>query len=313
MYRKIIVLFFVGLTAFMVLPSTQADSGVIDIGTIRYGGFQNIMINRSYDVNLSLIYTPVVNDVAFQKLGFNPLTNSTVYYIQSLGIPIDYTFRNDSKPSLFQDSMGQVYRLFIDYHNVTVPPNPLFVPYVNLTMLYNKTLGELGRMNMSMGNLTLLMNVSAADWNASLSNWSSNYSTLNHQFIWMSLNASIDNNSARVSAWGKKNADDLIFRITIIIGPLIAFCCILVLYIAKRLRWFNPKEDRRIRKIESGYGPTSEKIDRFTVVKNDDVTNSKKAAMESTAEPRVEKTLVSSNHRKADLDKIHGSIDKLLS
>jgi len=297
----------------MVLPSTQADSGVIDIGTIRYGGFQNIMINRSYDVNLSLIYTPITNDVAFQKLGFNPLTNSTVYYVQSLGIPIDYTFRNDSKPSLFQDSTDQVYRLFIDYRNVTVPMNPLSVPYRNLTMRYNASLVNLSRLNMSMVNLTLLMNASLASMNVSLINMTLRYNSTYQQLLYMSLNASMENTRANMLAVGKKNADDLIFRITIIIGPLIAFCCILVLYIAKRLRWFNPKEDRRIRKIESGYGPTSEKIDRFTVVKNDDVTNSKKAAMESTAEPRVEKTLVSSNHRKADLDKIHGSIDKLLS
>jgi len=332
MYRKIIVLFFVGLAAFSMLPSTQADSGVINIGTIPYGGFQNIMINRSYDVNLSLIYTPVVNDVAFQKLGFNPLTNSTVYYIQSLGIPIDYTFRNDSKPSLFQDSMGQVYRLFIDYRNVTVPPNPLFVPYVNLTMLYNKTLGELGRLNMSLVNLTLLMNVSAADWNASLSNWSSNYSSLSKQFIYMSLNASMENTRANMLATGKKNDEDTIFRISIIFPLVIIFSCIASIYLGKRMKWFNPNKSRKINRIETGFSKISGKIDKFIVKKNDSITRNEEPAVMETQEqieeprqkeeyrpPQMIKTgLVIAKAKTTtkattprDMEQIHNSVDKI--
>src|SRR4030042_540602 len=249
MCRKIGILFFVGLTALSVLPSMQANMTVLDIGTIPYGAYQNIMINQSYDVNLSLIYTPIVNDVAFQKLGFNPLLNTTVYYIQSLGIPIDYTFRNDSKPSLFQDSMGQVYRLFIDYRNVSVPVNPLLGPYTNLSLRLNETLMDLSRLNLSLGNLTLLMNGSLAALNVSLTNMTLRYNETFQQLQYMSLNASMENTRANMLALEKKNAEDLIFRISIIIGPLLAFSAILALCTAKRLRWFNSKEDRGIRKI----------------------------------------------------------------
>jgi len=316
MYRKISILFFVGLTALSFLPSMQATSGIIDIGTISYGSYQNIAINQSYDVNLTLIYTPILNDVAFQKLGYNPLMNTTVYYMQTLGIPVDYTFKNDSKPSLFQDSMGQVYRLFIDYKSVTVPVNPLLVPYRNLTLRYNASLMNLSRLNLSMGNLTLLMNVSLTAMNISLTNMTLKYNATYEQLLYMSLNASMANTRADMLMVGKKNAEDLIFRISLISVPAIVFFCILSIYIAKKLRWFNPKEDRRIRKIESGYGPTSEKVDRFVVHENDRITRKKvEPAVEPQELPMEQKTernpVRAAPVRRNDIDKIHGAVDKI--
>jgi hypothetical protein len=313
MYRKIVVLFFVGLAALSFLPSMQADQ-VVDIGTITYGSYQNIVINQSYDVNLTLIYTPIINDVAFQKLGYNPLTNTTVYYMQTLGIPVDYTFKNDTKPTLFQDGLGQVYRLLIDYRNVTVPSNPLLEPYNNLTLRLNETLGDLSRMNLSMGNLSFLMNASLAAMNVSLINMTLQYNATYHQLQYMSLNASMENTRATMLALGKKNAEELLFRIGLVIMPVIVFFCIVSLYIAKRLRWFNAKEDRRIRKIDSGYSQTAEQVDRLTVKKNDEITNRKRMDMphDDPVEQQPEKPVAKSKPVKQNvIDKIHGAVDNI--
>jgi len=283
MKQTVVVFFLLVVMAFSFLPSTKAAPLIIDIGTIPYEKYQNIVINQSYDVDLTLIYTPMVNDLVFQKLGYNPVLNITTYYIQSLGIPVDYTFKNDTKPSFFQDSHNQTYRLFIDYQNVSVPANPLLVPYVNLSLRYNDSMRDfslrindslinLSRVNMSLRNMTLQMNASLVLMNQSLINETKKYNATYQQLLYMSLNASIENTRADELAVRLKNDDDLLFRITLVSVPVILFCCILSIWIGKKAGWMNQKENRAIKKIESGYSQTSEKIDDFVRKKNDEIT-----------------------------------------
>lgn len=315
MYRKTIIVFLMGLAVLSFLPSMQASAAVIDLGTISYGQYRNIAINQTYDVDMSLIYTPIANDVTFQKLGYNPLTNSTVYYIQSLGVPVDYTFKNDTKTTLFQDTTGQVYRLLINYANITVPANPLKEPYDNLTLRYNESINALALMNASLANFTIQSNATLTALNASLANMTMKQNATYQQLLYMSLNASMANTRADQLACEKKNAENQLFTLTLIFIPVILLFCIISLYIAKKLGWFKNKEDRAIRKLESGYTPISEKIDGFVRQKNDDITIARRPAPEVPQQEAIEQPLPPDapiySITKKELKNIHGAIDKL--
>jgi hypothetical protein len=278
MKGKVIAIVFLALMVISLIPSIEATS-VIDLGTIAYKGSDTIEINQSYSVTIVSIFMPIPSSLTIRKIGFNPITNKTSYYFESQTISVDYTFKNDVKTYLFQDSVSnQTYRFYIDFSNCPVPVDPFIALYKDIYLRYNSTFSNYTTTSSLLDDMTTELNLTNSKLN-----------TTQGQLATVSLNASLAQYRANSLARDKKALQDDILKTQVTAVFLCFFSAVVAVFLGKKFGWLNKAGNRTRKRLDTGYGEIPRRLDNYVTKKNNEITK-KRSTWKKTPIPIEEMT-----------------------
>lgn len=133
---------------------TVASANITTLGTIKYESFMQTSISSPTEVNFTLIYSTMdESTLTINKIGFIPSLNETKFVFTSNAVDPKWWWTNLSiEPFIFQDKNTlELYKIYIDYSDVEVPPIPSDIELDELQIIFNDTFNSLQQ---SMINLT---------------------------------------------------------------------------------------------------------------------------------------------------------------
>lgn len=137
---------------------TIASANITTLGTIEYESFMQTSISSPTEVNFTLIYSTMDEEtLTIDKIGFIPALNETKFVFTSNAVDPEWWWMNLSiEPFIFQDKNTlELYKIYIDYSDVEVPPIPSDIELAELQIIFNETFNNLQQ---SMINLTNISN-----------------------------------------------------------------------------------------------------------------------------------------------------------
>lgn len=164
------------------------SANITTLGTINYKGFMQSSINSPTEVNLTLIYSTMTGaSLTVDKIGFIPSLNQTKFVFTSNAVTPKWWWTNLSvEPYIFQDKNTlELYKIYIDYSSVKVPPIPSEVELQDLQIIFNETFNRLKQAKANLTNLSAQYNLTMNELiqlRNHYNNTSDNYSDISNDY-----------------------------------------------------------------------------------------------------------------------------------
>jgi len=260
----------------LVLFSTTVNATPTILDTLNYKEIKLIAIPG--DINLILNQT--TNDIALLMRFYDPISNVTVYSVQSKEVTFDSTFVNDTKSYSFYDQYGNDYYICINYSSIQVPPTMAQI-IAGYTATIDNLTANITTLKSQIDVLNVALNQSYVDLNASQLAYNqkvienqvllialSNSSTLNEKYgnDINSLEFKISQLSEYKNSWAIATSTGLYFNYSSAVITLIAMLILIgivwfvkqgkpvpILSQAKSYVFKQPSEDKKSEPKVSSY------------------------------------------------------------